>query len=103
MTPTVAAFSRQGRTENETIVFRRDMEWSAGRSGGKLSYSNFAHGERAMTLQLDLLSAECGNIFVAGEIALPKEPPAAECTPVGKPWQAESQPVIDAPAGVWGY
>ena len=56
-----------------------------------------------MTLQLDLLSAECGNIFVAGEIALPKEPPAAECTPVGNPWQAESQPVIDAPAGVWGY
>lgn len=55
-----------------------------------------------MTLHLDLLTAECGNIFVAGEVALPKEQPAPERRVVDQPKPADSS-VIEAPAGVWGY
>lgn len=56
-----------------------------------------------MTLHLDLLTAECGNIFVAGEVALPRDGVVAESRIVDQPKQAEATPEIEAPAGVWGY
>ncbi len=56
-----------------------------------------------MTLHLDLLTAECGNIFVVGEVALPKEPRVPERRVVVQPSQADAPSEIDAPAGVWGY
>ncbi len=56
-----------------------------------------------MTLHLDLLTAECGNIFVTGEVALPKEQLVTERRVAAQPSQADTPSEIDAPAGVWGY
>ncbi len=56
-----------------------------------------------MTLHLDLLTAECGNIFVTGEVALPKIQPVAERGAAAQPKQTDDPSEIDAPAGVWGY
>jgi hypothetical protein len=89
--------------EKETVEFSQALEWSQGRSGEMLASSDLAQGERAMTLHLDLLTAECGNIFVAGEVALPKDLPATERCVASQPKQADPPPVTEAPAGVWGY
>ena len=48
-----------------------------------------------MTLHLDLLTAECGNIFVTGEVALPKIQPVAERGAAAQPKQTVLGAVID--------
>ena len=95
-------FFLEAPPEQIHYAFSLPLEWRESVSGGKISSDPVSPAERAMTLHLEILTAESAEALIARDLPPPdlrREENPAEGT---KP-SAVDTPVIEALAGNWGY